>query len=297
LSGILALVFIAVGWIGMNSGLPGRTAPVGPSYSELGIEEKLAPNQGFGPTCDKAFKLSEDCRNSDSPLYLVWGDSYAMHLIQAVASSTGNPEIIQHTKSRCVPILGLSAHSPDYTTEDSVPCQEFNRRVMEWLTSAPTVHTVIISSPFGLLETGVLMPDGSVRNDGLEAIVFEALSQTIESIQAIGKRVVLVSPPPATGLNFGYCLALARSFGGDEKNCDFDRDAFSSQHLLTVALLRRLDETYPVVWLEDLICRETRCMASEDGVFTYRDSGHLSMEGSTRIGRQFDFLALVNAAN
>ena len=51
------------------------------------------------------------------------------------------------------------------------------------------------------------------------------------------------------------------------------------------ALLRAIEaKGITVVWLRDQLCRHDVCPASEDGVFLYRDAGHLSFEGSRWIG-------------
>ena len=41
-----------------------------------------------------------------------------------------------------------------------------------------------------------------------------------------------------------------------------------------------------VVWLEDLLCDESRCTTELDGILLYRDGGHLSRAGSALIGRR-----------
>ncbi len=47
-----------------------------------------------------------------------------------------------------------------------------------------------------------------------------------------------------------------------------------------------------VVWLSAALCRQDICPASIDGVFLYRDAGHLSFEGSRWIGEHTAALRL-----
>jgi hypothetical protein len=53
--------------------------------------------------------------------------------------------------------------------------------------------------------------------------------------------------------------------------------------------LKQIRAHYPVVYLSDGICKDGQCHASEDGVFIYRDFGHLSYEGSAWLGQKMDF--------
>lgn len=42
----------------------------------------------------------------------------------------------------------------------------------------------------------------------------------------------------------------------------------------------------PVIWLDQEICANGTCRASDDNVFLYRDRGHLSNAGSVWLGAQ-----------
>ncbi len=43
-----------------------------------------------------------------------------------------------------------------------------------------------------------------------------------------------------------------------------------------------------VIWLNDGLCIADVCKASFEGVFLYRDSGHLSREGSAYLGKRME---------
>jgi peptidoglycan/LPS O-acetylase OafA/YrhL len=53
-------------------------------------------NYGFGATCEFTTDFSPipQCRNSESPELLVWGDSYAMHLVPGLAADSSSPKIV-----------------------------------------------------------------------------------------------------------------------------------------------------------------------------------------------------------
>lgn len=62
-----------------------------------------------------------------------------------------------------------------------------------------------------------------------------------------------------------------------------------------VRLLQEIEKNYRVVWLTDAICENDTCNAAKDGVFIYRDSEHLSHEGSTFLGLKMDFYGILSA--
>jgi hypothetical protein len=50
----------------------------------------------------------------------------------------------------------------------------------------------------------------------------------------------------------------------------------------------QLKDHYTVIDLRDTLCFSDVCTTEAEGVFLYRDTGHLSVEGSSLIGREMD---------
>ncbi|MFO1199116.1 MAG: acyltransferase family protein, partial [Burkholderiaceae bacterium] len=66
-------------------------------------------NYGFDEACEftsDEFVPSLKCANSTRPEVLVWGDSYAMHLVPGIVSVTGTG-IVQATRSYCGPLARI----------------------------------------------------------------------------------------------------------------------------------------------------------------------------------------------
>ena len=61
-------------------------------YQEL--DDRLRTNYGFSATCDEHFTLSSDCRTSEVPEVLVWGDSFAMQVVPGILASKSDAKII-----------------------------------------------------------------------------------------------------------------------------------------------------------------------------------------------------------
>ena len=110
--------------------------------------------------------------------------------------------------------------------------------------------------------------------------VLRKFKQTIKRIQNLGVGVVVVSPTPQSEINTGNCLVKKYQFNS-AVNCEFRHSKTSYQF----EFLTRASSFVPVYWLNENICHDQYCAAELHGKFIYRDSGHLSREGSFLLGK------------
>jgi len=257
------------------------------------IEAKLATNYGLHEDCEGTFTLSENCQTSDTPEIMLWGDSFAMHLAPALADGAGWHGLIQHTKSVCVPIVGISVVTPEYPAEWADGCIAFNDQVIDWLGTQDSVRYVVISSPLGIVFNDVYMRDGTVVSQDQPELVRQQLMATQRVIEGMGKSLIIVSPPPVTGADLGQCLAASMMQGKPAETCDFTRDDIHSLSVLVYDFLHELADRIPVLFLDDLICGANICDTMVGDTFIYRDAGHLSNEGSRYLGENKDMFGLI----
>jgi len=167
-------------------------------------------NYGLSPECTfkGSFSPILECRNSDQPEIMVWGDSYAMHLVPGVVGEVSEKtSVIQATKSACGPLLGVAPNSETLSQQWSEDCISFNDSVLSFLQTSNTVNTVVLSSPFAQYldhgykgQTWTLVKKNYENNEyftldvGLEEAV-AGLKNTIDRVRALGKKVVLIAPP------------------------------------------------------------------------------------------------------
>ncbi|MDB4240873.1 acyltransferase [Yoonia sp.] len=261
------------------------------------IEAKVATNYGLSEVCEGAFTLDPVCRTSDTPEVLIWGDSFAMHLVPAIKVGASHG-LIQMTKSVCIPAVGISVMTPEYPAAWAEGCIAFNDAVLDWLATQESIDTVVVSSPFGLVFNDVYQRGGAIAAAPRPDLVADALSATAQRIQAMGKAFVIVSPPPVTGEDLGQCLVQAALAQRPTDACDFPVDGIHRLSRLVLDFLDDLSEDVPVVSLVPLICPEAECITRQGDTFIYRDQGHLSIEGSALIGRYHSLFKLVqNAAS
>lgn len=217
-----------------------------------------------------------------------------MHLVDGIAAANPGRALVQATRSACGPILGLSQLTRKLDEAFAARCFAFNQAVLAYLAQQPQIADVVLASPFGgylVPASRLATPDGSRASDA--AFVAERLTATAQAIEALGKRVTIVAPPPASGENIGECLEKATLLSVPITTCDFSVAAEQAHNADATALLRAIEaKGIRVVWLEDQLCRHGVCPASEDDVYLYRDAGHLSFEGSRWIGEHTSSLRL-----
>lgn len=296
LSGGAMAAFVAFGVVvDRGEGLDWRKAPSGVAYADFDFSQALRRNVGLSSECRSGFTLSAACRTSDTPELLVWGDSYAMHLVPALLGSDPDLAMVQQTKSACSPIRGVSITNAKYPFSWAEGCIAYNDRVLEWLAAQPDISYVMMSSVLSILGLDLVNVSGDIRPDNQIDFIFEEVQQTASEIRAMGKYPVFVSPTPRAGGDVGACLTAMTLFGSPDDICDFAVADLTKGTLRNQAFVRRLSGIMPIIALEDYICPDGLCDMQIDDVFMYRDTGHLSVEGSAFLGKRINFAALVKA--
>ncbi len=268
-------------------------------------------NYGFGAACEytKNFEPITDCRNSDKPEMLVWGDSFAMHLVPGILSVKNAPPLIQATQSACGPLIGLAAQKDGgYDRKWGESCIQFNDSVVNYLKNTESIKVIVLSSPFSQFvdkDQRLLKRD---ERDGTYRIVDAGLTEavaglkrTADAVRTLGKRVVVVAPPPASGFDIGRCieridskLPTMRAI----KGCMIDVEAYHKERGGVLKLLAALPQQtgIDVVSFDPFLCNNRMCNAYIDGTFIYRDGGHFSHEGSVFIANAMSLVKRIELA-
>ncbi len=264
------------------------------------------PNHGFSPLCDaeQPFAARPECQQGARPQWMVWGDSYAMHLVPGLALQVGDQGLLQATKSSCGPFLDIVPYKPEAAPGDTfaprwaAQCRAFNQAVLAWLAGHPEVHTVVLSSLLTqYLDTRQYSPrslsaDGHLSRQAMDAAalqqaLLEDLLRSAGQLRQLGKRVLLVAPPPRAGFNIAACLerrSLGRWALGATPDCRIDPAHHDASTAQVRAWLQKADDAHvPVLRFEPLLCQGERCEVMQQGVMLYRDQGHLSEAGSRRL--------------
>ncbi|MCC2636693.1 MAG: acyltransferase family protein [Moraxellaceae bacterium] len=262
------------------------------------IESRMRVNHGLSQACEGHFTLAAACRTDAQPELLLWGDSYAMHLAQGLLASRPGLKMMQITVSVCGPVLDVAPVDQRYTTAWARQCIASNDKVIDYLRRTPTLKYVVLSSPFhryAQAKRQLLHRDGQLLN-AREAGLHH-LEKTLATLRALGKTAVIVSPPPQVGRNIGSCLSRALQFGNDLDTCNFPLTEAERYQQDVYQLLRDVERQGTVIWLAEGICAGGICKAHAGETFIYRDSGHLSREGSAYVGKSMDFYRRISTGH
>jgi peptidoglycan/LPS O-acetylase OafA/YrhL len=259
------------------------------------LENITRVNFGLSDICEDEYTESEKCRTGANPTIIVWGDSYAMHLVDGIIASNPNVQLIQATISNCGPFFGVAPYSPpNYGVEWGVKCIESNDRVKELLKNKTSLKYAVLSSPFdGYVGEGaqILTRDGKLISGEQNSYTY--FEKTLEEIKSHGIKPIVVSPTPKNGNNIGDCLLKASLFNVEKSRCNFQLAISEQRNQKVNELLRKVELNYNVIWLSNGVCPDGTCNVFMDKVFIYRDGGHLSHDGSAFIGKKMDFYHLI----
>ena len=299
---VLASVLLAV----VPSGIAARSSrAVGDGKPAVDFVALRQDNLGFGAVCEgfRRFEAPAACRNAPTPRVLVWGDSFAMHLVDGLVATVPGG-VLQATKSACGPVLGIAQVTAGaYTRDYAGNCIEFNDSVMAYLEATPGIDTVVLSAaffPYFDPQRRLLVREGDVlaEHDPAMDVALAALRTTVRRIRAAGKRVVLVAPPPSNGFDYTHCIerrmANRNPFRGFV-DCDIPQAEYraSKRELLDFLQRARRQDAMEVLSLEPALCDGQACRTMLGEAVVYRDEGHLSHAGSVAVARALDLGALV----
>lgn len=256
-------------------------------------------NPGLSLNCNSPapFKPTNECRNSDNPQIAVWGDSVAMALLPGLVAADPGLGLIQATRSSCGPLLGMAGDAGSAPPD----CIPFNDSVRAYLVRSPEIRYVILSSTFVLYvgHNRVVLASGETVRASPE-IAEQALGDTVSAIRAMGKKVVIVAPPPTQDFNVGLCTErLAAGFWTWPSDCRGSVRRFRERNLQVISLLNNTSRDFDVaiIWPGDFLCDDETCRVLEGAVPIYTDGIHFSRAGSVAIFKAYDlFNKIIDAA-
>jgi len=271
-------------------------------------------NYGLSDRCDSdvPFAPKPECQSGPDPTLLVWGDSYAMHLVPGLLQEWQSGGVIQATRSSCGPFLKLAprrlihpGHGTAMNMDWAKRCIQFNDSVLDFLGHATSVHTVVLSSPFLAYVTQENHEHVTQQGQGFTSMPVQAdaaqrgLQRTVQAIRALGKKVIIVAPPPSTDFDIGGCLERqingAIALGGSA-GCLINRADYQTQRANVLTLLDRVATSadVSVIRFDPYLCQGQVCQTLMGNTLIYRDGGHLSIAGSELLAKTMRWGELIN---
>jgi peptidoglycan/LPS O-acetylase OafA/YrhL len=233
--------------------LDGYAPPQIAGLQEMGLatcflEDDQPPESWAGPTvCGGG--------GARKPKVLIWGDSFAAHLVPGLRQEAGGvADVIQYTAGGCPPLLGVTfANRPH--------CRRFNDRALE-LIGELRPDVVLVSARWDLY-----LPRAARQNDVVE---------TVARLERLGARVVVVAESPTFDFSNPY------DFEFRQGRSDVARAAERSPSLATVLSgIGGVQVFEPM----SLFCSQDRCRLKDEDAFLFFDGGHYSVDGSRLVAR------------
>lgn len=225
---------------------------------------RLAQNGGLSINCSGASIFDENCMSKKNPKILLWGDSHAMHLANALDLIFTNEGIQQLTLSACPPVPGFL----DAPRKAKVSCDEFNSNVFQFL----------LQNELHNIETVILSSSRNLANPKLRNLF-------IKSINKLKKKemsIILVSSTPRFSQS-KKCITFAMRGNFPISECVFLLSNANNYNdfLELRTLTNELEISF--VDLSEFMCLKNSCSLDIDGSLILRDEGHLTNEIQTKL--------------
>lgn len=277
----------------MAAGLPERQANFALESYANSIARSDAKRQTECVDVLHAYKKEGDwhCQIGDAkpkPDMFAYGDSHAYSLLPAFEKLAADHSlsIAFSSASGCPPLLGIQSMRGDLEIEKR-NCQALNERIFSYVKSEQ-ISTVVLMGRWSYYSGGTTKPADFnliAKDPTIQPTLAQsaqdlqwAIDNTVKRYREIGVDVYLVEDNPQQLKNAKEVL---RSGKGQESAYDA-LSVSKTEHLANTAFsvkaLRATTAT--VISFDSILCPETICPLTRDGVFWYFDDNHLSASGA-----------------
>jgi hypothetical protein len=193
--------------------------------------------------------------------------------------------------------LGIARIRGKYDSMWAKKCLQFNDDAFQFIKSQSSITHVVLSANLGEYSDfnngDYFTYQGDVKAD--YRLFVKAFENTILELIKLNIIPIVVSPPPKAGFDVGECLE--RKYGRAlllRESCDISYLVYQDYQQFEIAALKEIEAVAKVIWLENYLCENESCNVYVDGVFIYRDSGHLTIDGSIKLLKDLDFKEVVS---
>jgi len=195
------------------------------------------------------------------PALVLWGDSFARTLSPALAEYGEQARVPARllSKGACAPLLGGSVSGPGLGPGAREDCFAFLRAMKAQLQREPGKVAGIVLAARWPGYVGVAADGGGARSPGHGfAGLTPGLDATLDLLESIGIKALIVGAPPAFPFNASKCLLRA------SPRCFVERSWEEAERTRALAQIREAMQGRTMVRyvdLFDLLCPGVRCTA------------------------------------
>jgi len=254
-------------------------------------EQRAACNQRFPQRGEIVKTLPSDnfcvAQNAKEPEVLLIGDSLNLSLYPGL-SQYDDLNVMVLAASSAVPFYNvLTAEEGDTARAKNY---QLTNQALDYAVSNDNIRVVVLAAirvtGIAAQAPGFKITDVTNASDNDAQRVFvRAMRDTLQRLQAAGKRVVYVMPNPRLSYEIKSCLGGARPFTLTDNGTTCTRplnDAFDDT-MAYRAWVNEVLQQFPEVVVFDAFapfCDEKQCYGALNGQVLYRDRAHLSVNGS-----------------
>lgn len=252
------------------------------SKPELGRKNCLTKNL----TIDSSYRCLLGAQNSDDFDMVLWGDSHANHFAGFVDQVAGHygQTVLEVTRGNCPPLIGLYINAKNAKNG----CIERNDKVLQFLKSS-NINGVILAGAWGGYTMGSVVEGDTVAQRTVK--LGRALEHTLDVLLYEDISPVVFEMLPRQKIDKSNCYLKVISGRTNQQLDDCTLLSTSARFTELSKLFNRLKLKYKndvkFVSLETLYCKDGVCPNYVDGVPLYRDTNHLNLDGSIKLGQLY----------
>ena len=216
------------------------------------------------------------------------GDSHANQYYPGLLEQ--GLKVINLGKGSCVPLLNVTTHIPLPRPQGEICPPDHLNRAIDFALAQPSVRTIALSGRFQQYqdeasEAKIFTNTPAGQLQGNPAVFAAALDATLARLAASGKHIVFILDNPDPLFDPKTCIALPalRNHGPVKTPCATDRASIDQRHSGYRTAVRAALRQYPTVQVFDPfehLCDQDLCWAARGTTILYRDTDHLSLQGS-----------------
>lgn len=291
-----ALVLATAGGIYALHGIPSRAT------ADVAHIESVIPQNGQEKNkaiCRKTNSgFSAACADTAHPAFILWGDSHAGAIYNAVAAAAASHGLPQQRQgilfSKSCPPLQTGYLS---SKKDGIACPNFFRDLLTQIEQAPENTPVIAAfrtsyyirgyneSPkksVKLFYTDIAVPK---TKPAREALFADRLVKTLCTVAQTGRPVFVLAPIPEMGVDVPKTMSRQRMLDKSLPIIGTDIAAYRQRHDLVLQALTTAADTCGITVLDPVpyLCPAGFCSGNHAQNPLYYDDDHLSVFGNAQI--------------
>lgn len=298
-----AMLFLggAGAWTDAREGLPMRAG----NQRLAGLQQwhaqlRWTDADYFAPECHARYPESYYCmlEGKEPPTVALVGDSFANSLYYGLRDyyRARGQTLIQLGNGGCPPLLDIM--SDPARQQGMNQCTERGNAYLLKLARDKRIGTILLAGNWHLYINGHRLIAGTGERTPWElrvknrpdisdnpAAFSAAFDNTIRLLTEAGKKVVFIHQTPELDYRITACMPRPGPASGTCAVTRSKEEAYLNEYKPLIASLLRAHPRVAVVDPLDIFCDASLCHSTRDGVPLYRDSLHLSMEGSRHLGR------------